>query len=133
MNASLKVLAVSALALAAALPAHASGGGRWNHHGGYQGHHGNHGHHGHHGGHRNIWGPLIVGGLIGAALANSNANAYSAPQTLVVPVNPHFIPQPLSAPPVSAPPPRAQYYCAPYRAYFPAVSSCPEPWYVMPL
>jgi len=57
----------------------------------------------------------------------------------VVPVAPppsHLVPAPAVPPlvvlPPQAPAPRVQYFCAPYRAYFPFVTSCPEPWYVMP-
>lgn len=141
MRALAPTLAITALALATALPAQARHGG---HHGGH-GWHGGHGgwhhkHHGHHGHHRgNIWGPLIVGGLIGAAVVGAST-AHAQPQPVVVPVAPavpsHLVPAPIAPPLVTAPlqplPPRVQYYCASYRAYYPFVASCPEPWYVMP-
>ncbi len=145
---SLTILA-TALALATALPAQAHHGGRHGGHAGHghPGHHGGHGlaggwghkHHGHHRG--SVWGPLIVGGLIGAAVAHaSTAQAQTQPPAVVVPWAPavasHLIPAPIAPPMVIAPaqpaPTRVQYYCAPYRAHYPVVSSCPEPWYVMP-
>lgn len=146
MRAFAPTLAITVLALATALPAQARHGG---HHGGHGWHgqhggwhHKHHGHHGHHGHHRgNVWGPLIVGGLIGAAVVGaSSAHAQVQPQTLVVPVAPsvpsHLVPAPIAPPMVTAPPqplpPRVQYYCASYRAYYPFVANCPEPWYVMP-
>jgi hypothetical protein len=78
-----------------------------------------HGHHRGHGGHGGVWAPLIVGGLIGAAIVGSGS-AYAQPVQPVV-VAP---PQPV--------PPRVQYFCAPYRAYYPFVTNCPEPWYILP-
>ncbi|MFM8737567.1 MAG: hypothetical protein ACKOGB_07865 [Betaproteobacteria bacterium] len=140
---SLVLPIVSAAALAMALPAHAG----HRHHGGpgaypgaYPGHHAHRGHHVHHGrGHGGVWGPLIVGGLIGAALVGaSTAQAQPQPH-VVVPVAPppsHLVPAPAVPPlvvlPPQAPAPRVQYFCAPYRAYYPFVTHCPEPWYVMP-
>ena len=134
---------VSAAALSAALPAQADRGGH-GYRGGHGGHHGHHGHHRHHGhghhrGHGGIWGPLIVGGLIGAAIVGSSSAHAQPVQPVVVPVAPpvpsHLIAAP-AVPPLVAPPqpvpPRVQYFCAPYRAYYPFVTNCPEPWYVMP-
>lgn len=131
--------------------------GRWQpapvYHGGAHGGHGRHGgHHGHHGHHRGgSWAPWVVGGLIGAAIIGAANNSYAqpAPQPVVVPVvpastvvypapapAPHMVPTP-AAPPLLAtlPPPnlpRAHYYCAPYRAYFPAVAECPVQWTLVP-
>ena len=58
---------------------------------GYYGHH--HGHHGprvihHGGGWGNVWVPLIVGGVVGAAIANRPAQAEPAP-VIVVPQTPN--------------------------------------------
>ena len=142
---ALAVCLVTTMAAATALPAHADRGGHgWR---GGHGHHGYHGgpnrHHGHYGHRHGVWGPLIVGGLIGAAIVGATAHAQPV-QPVVVPVQPvapvlpsHLVPAPSVPPLVPAPPQplpsRVQYYCAPYRAYYPFVASCPEPWYVMPL
>jgi hypothetical protein len=146
-----RTLALSLLSVAAAaiaVPAHADRGGH-----GYRvgygpshGHHGHHGHqgyrhgHAHHHGRSGIWGPLIVGGLIGATIVGSTSAHAHAAQPVVVPVVPpvpsHLVAAPAVPPVVIAPaqaaPPRVQYFCAPYRAYYPFVANCPEPWYVMP-
>lgn len=125
-------------------------------------HHGHHpGFHGRHvgfGGHwrssgHDVWAPLIVGGLIGAAVVGvSRVHAQPAPATVFVPLPPasHLTPAPVAppllaptmvvppvvVPPVVAPPPptppRVHYYCAPYRAYFPNVGECPSPWTLVP-
>ena len=81
-----------------------------------------------------------MGGLIGAAIVGANSAHAQPAHPVVVPVAPpapsHFTPAPVAPPLVVAPPqpvpPRVQYYCAPYRAYYPFVTNCPEPWYVMP-
>jgi hypothetical protein len=127
---SLALSLLSVAAVAIAVPAHADRGGH-GYRGGYW--NGNHGHSG-------IWGPLIVGGLIGAAIVGSTSAQAQAAQPVVVPVVPpvpsHLVAVPAVPPVVIAPaqaaPPRVQYFCAPYRAYYPYVANCPEPWYVMP-
>jgi hypothetical protein len=138
---SARTMAVGLLAvgaLASAVPAQADRGFH-----GYRAgpghHHRHHHHHGHPGrGHAGVWGPLIVGGLIGAALVGANtAQAQPQPPVVVAPPPPsHFVPAPVAPPMVLVPTqpvaPRVQYFCAPSRAYYPAVASCPEPWYVMP-
>lgn len=148
-------LAAVALVVVAAQPTsawarHGDHHGHWRsggHH--HHGHHpGFHGRHGGHGGHwrsgRDVWAPLIVGGLIGAAVVGaSQAHAQPAPATVFVPVPPssHLTPAPVApplvvSPPVVVPPPpappRVHYYCAPYRAYFPQVPDCPMPWTLVP-
>ena len=139
MNTWTRHLSIAALALATALPAipayarHGDGHG-W----GYRppAHH-----HGHYRG--GVWAPLVVGGLIGAAIVGASS-AYAQPpaQPVVVPVQPayppsHLVPTPVAPPVVVMPAPqpvqpRVQYYCAPYRQYYPQVGTCPEPWYLMP-
>lgn len=140
-----------AITLSAALLATAVPGAAWAGHGdhgwrpagpgwSHGGHHGHH--HGRHHGHGGVWGPLIVGGLIGAAIVGaSQAQAQPVPQPVYVPVPPasHLNPAPVAPPlvvaPVSLPPPvppRVQYYCAPYRAYYPYVAECPVPWTPVP-
>ena len=140
MNALTRALALTVLASAVSLPAHADRGGHGHGRGHWQ-HSGHHKHHGHHGHHRGgVWGPLIVGGLIGAALVGASQAQAQPVQPVVVPVAPpvpsHLVTAPVAPPLVTAPPqplaPRVQYYCAPYRAYYPFVATCPEPWYVMP-
>jgi len=134
---------VSLAAIAAAVPAHADRGG-YVHRGGHVVHHGHrhvHVHrHVHHRGHGGIWGPLIVGGLVGAAIVGASSAHAQPVQPVLMPVAPplssHLIVAPTVPPVVVAPPqvvpPRVQYFCAPYRAYYPFVTNCPEPWHVMP-
>ncbi|MBM3388507.1 MAG: hypothetical protein FJY26_03230 [Betaproteobacteria bacterium] len=133
---------LSGLTWAGAMPAHADRGPH-----GYRGvpghHHAYHGRHSHPGHHirsrGGVWGPLIVGGLIGAALVGASS-AHAQPQaTVLVPVVPpassHLVTAPAAPALVVLPPQplplRAQYFCAPYRAYYPVATSCPEPWYVI--
>jgi hypothetical protein len=141
---ALSLLSVAAVAIA--VPAHADRGGHGYRGGYWNGNHGHYGHpghrhgHGHHHGRSGIWGPLIVGGLIGAAIVGSTSAQAQAAQPVVVPVAPpvpsHLVAAPAVPPVVIAPAqaatPRVQYFCAPYRAYYPYVANCPEPWYVMP-
>ncbi len=149
---SLVLPILSAAALANAIPAHAGHGhragpgaypGAYPGHHAYRSHHGHHGHHGHrhHGrGHGGMWGPLIVGGLIGAALVGASTAQAQPQPPVVVPAAPalpsHLITAPAMPPLLVFPPqplpPRAQYFCAPYRAFYPFVTNCPEPWYLMP-
>lgn len=113
---AIPLLLVSVAALATAAPVHAHRGAEA-FRGGPGPHHGHH-RHGpvHHArGHGGIWGPLIVGGLVGAAIAGAHHAQAQPAQPVLVP----------ASPPV-------QYFCAPYRAYYPVVTHCPEPWYVMP-
>lgn len=172
LSVSLAALALALAAPASALAGHGHGHGHFDWkptvtHGGYHGvmrydthpghghghRHGGH-HRGHHGRHHgSLWGPLIVGGLVGAAIVGaSQAHAQPAPPAVVLPVMPpsHLIPAPAVPPlhgsawgaapvavapisvPVPAAPPRVHYYCAPYRAYHPQVAECPAPWTPIP-